>query len=447
MRICIIGAGVSGLSTAFYLKSLNKHVNIDIFEKESSIGGKIKTSSRHGYSIEEGASSFLSNASNTLDLVRLLVATSTLLDSKQVSESKYIYDGPGIHKIPLTVSELFSSSLLGILSKIRVSLEIFIPSKKNQQEESVQSFGYRRFGKEFTNKVLDTIISGIFASTAEKLSFNGTFPNIVKIENNFGSLIKNIIKQKQNAQDILGKLISFKYGMSTLIDALAEQTDANIYRNIEIETIQKIDKTWRIETSNKEKHNYDIVILCTPSYVTSRIIKNTDRQLSDLLKKIEYTPVSIVSLGYETLPTGTLDGYGVLCSRKSDSNVLGIIWDSSIFDGRTEDGGHLLRVIIGGQRNPFLAIKEEIELENIAIGAVMQIMKLDIKPSFIQVSRWHKGTPHYSVGHLDLVKMIMVSTKKHKGLYLNSSAYQGVSINDCIGNSKLCAERILRENT
>ena len=308
MRICVLGAGISGLSTAFYLRSLSSNCHIDIFEKESSVGGKIKTCNRHGYKLEEGASSFLCNFDNDTDIFRMLEVEDQLLDKNIAAKSIFIYDGVNISKIPFTLSELFSSPLLGIFSKIRVALEILIPLKKTQHEESVQHFGYRRFGRDFTNKIIDAISSGLFASTAEKLCMNTTFPHIAKIESSFGSIIRNTYKHKQKTKLALK---TFRNGMSSLIDALMKKVSSNIYVDTEICTINKIVNGWEIETCNGEKHRYDIVLLCTTSYVASRLLKNTDSDLAAILKKIEYSPISIVSLGYKNLPINIDDGYGI----------------------------------------------------------------------------------------------------------------------------------------
>lgn len=53
MKICIIGAGISGLTCAWYLKKNNVN-NITILESSGFIGGKLKTEIIDGYQLDEG---------------------------------------------------------------------------------------------------------------------------------------------------------------------------------------------------------------------------------------------------------------------------------------------------------------------------------------------------------------------------------------------------------
>jgi protoporphyrinogen/coproporphyrinogen III oxidase len=443
MKIAIVGAGISGLTTAYYLKKYLPECNIDIFDKEARCGGKIQTITAHGFCIELGSNGFLSNGEEVFDLVKELGCEDMLLQSEDSARKRFIFDGNMVHKIPESVKEFISSSLLSIFSKFRVLLEFFVPRKKNNDEESLQSFGYRRVGKEFTNKLLDPMSAGVFASSADKLSIDAAFPLVVKLEKDYGSLLRGMIKKKKKNADSGGILMSFKNGMSSFVDILSQKCGANINLSTEIVQIQRDAMGWSLHTQDTTFSEYEKVIIASPSYIASRLLKNIDEELCEDLKLIEYSPIAIVALGYDDLEN-PLDGFGLLTMKSSYSQALGILWDSSIFKGRAEASKKLIRVMIGGQRNPTLAVKEENELIEIAIGAVMQIMHNNNKPLLTNVARWYKGIPNYAVGHLTLVEKIFAHLTKHKGLYLNSNAYRGISFNDCVKNSKELAKAIVR---
>jgi len=62
--ICIIGAGMSGLTTAYYL-SKNPNFSIKVFEKNSNIGGRCVSDSYFNLIYDYGANFFnYSDASN-----------------------------------------------------------------------------------------------------------------------------------------------------------------------------------------------------------------------------------------------------------------------------------------------------------------------------------------------------------------------------------------------
>jgi len=441
VKIAVVGAGISGLATAYYLKKFMPDCQIDIFDKEARCGGKIQTIRAHGFCIELGSNGFLSNREEVFDLVKELGCEDILLKSEDNARKRFLFDGNKIHKIPESPKEFITTSLLGIFSKLRVLLEIFIPRKKSSNEESLQAFGYRRVGKEFTDKFLDPMSAGIFASSADKLSVNAAFPLVVKLEKEYGSLFLGMIKKKKSSAGPGGVLMSFKNGMSSFIDVLSSKCGANIHLSTEITNVQKNGSKWLLSAENAAYEGYDKIVLSCPSYIASRLLKSTDEQLSEDLKQIEYSPIAVVALGYDDLEN-PLDGFGLLTMKSSNAQALGILWDSSIFQDRAEGSKKLLRVMIGGQRNPTFAVKEEGELVNIATGAVMQIMHDNNKPLLTNIVRWYKGIPNYAVGHLALVEKIFAHLSRHNGLYLNSNAYRGVSFNDCVKNSVEVAKTI-----
>ena len=163
-----------------------------------------------------------------------------------------------------------------------------------------------------------------------------------------------------------------------------------------------------------------------------------------MLKSIEYSPMSVVGLGYNEFPH-ELEGFGLLTTTSSNKDILEVLWDSSIFHDRAPKGKKSLRVMIGGQRSPQLALRSDEELLKIAINGIKETMGVEVTPDVSYVKKYVKGIPNYRVGHLDSMDQLFTKLKEHKGLYFNSSAYYGIGLNDCIGNSKKVAEQVLEE--
>ncbi|MFP4486966.1 MAG: FAD-dependent oxidoreductase, partial [Campylobacterales bacterium] len=118
------------------------------------------------------------------------------------------------------------------------------------------------------------------------------------------------------------------------------------------------------------------------------------------------------------------------------------LWDSSVFENRSEKGKKLLRVMIGGQRDSQLVQRSDEELINLAKEGILQTMGVRADESVRFVKKWSCAIPNYGLSHIPLRDRIAKETKAYEGLYLNSNAYYGVAFNDCISNSKVCAERI-----
>ena len=442
MKIAIVGGGISGLSTAFYIKKERPDVKITLFEKESALGGKMMTKETEGFLFEEGSNGFLSNKPDTLELVKQSGSEELLMRSSDNARVRFIYKD-ALHQLPESPAAFLKTPLLSTLGKLRVAGEIFIPAKKDDSDETLQSFGYRRVGKEMTDAFLDPMVAGIFASSPDKISVNAAFPAVVKLEKEYGGLFKGMMKKKKKDAGPGGVLMSFKGGVSSFIDSLANSLNIEINKTSAIEELEKTQSGYALHVEGK-KREFDTVILSTPAYESAKIVRQIDEELSEMLDDIEYSPISVVGLGYNEL-SHSLKGFGLLCTSSAKKDVLGVLWDSSIFSDRAEKNKKSLRVMIGGQRSPDLALKSEEELKNLAIKGVKETMGIDELPNVSYVKQWKRGIPNYRVGHLRRMDRLFDRLKEHKGLYLSSNAYFGVGLNDCVANSKKVAQQVIKQ--
>jgi oxygen-dependent protoporphyrinogen oxidase len=294
-----------------------------------------------------------------------------------------------------------------------------------------------------TDTFLDAMVAGIFASSPDKISVKSAFPAVVKLEKEYGGLFKGMLAKKKKEAGPGGVLMSFKGGVSSFINKLANTSNIDIKTSSSVEKLDKTEDGFILHVDGKEE-SFDKVILSAPAYNSAQIVKDLDASLSDMLASIEYSPISVVGLGYNEL-SHDLKGFGLLTTTSAKKEILGVLWDSSIFNDRAPKGKKSLRVMIGGQRNPELALKSEEELLEIAIRGVKETMGLDVVPDASYVKRYEKGIPNYRVGHLDRMEKLFEKIKEYNGLYLSSNAYYGVGLNDCVRNSKEMAQTILKE--
>ncbi|PID47418.1 MAG: protoporphyrinogen oxidase [Proteobacteria bacterium] len=440
MKIAIIGGGISGLTTAFYIKWQNPSLHVDVYEEGSFLGGKMRTEEVDGFYFENGTNGFLSNKPDTLDLVKDCKAQHLLLKSNDLARIRFIYKDT-LHQLPESPKAFLKTKLLSFKGKVRVLLEPFVRAKKDDSDETLQDFGYRRVGREMTDVFLDAMVAGIYGSTPSKISVNAAFPLVVNLEREYGGLFTGMIKKRKKSAGPGGILMSFKKGVSSFIDHLASNCGANIFLSSPVENIQKDGLKYTLTCKN-EKKVYDKVILSTPSFVSAKLVSSFDEKLAKKLDAIAYTPISVVGFGFDELDHD-LKGFGLLTTSSAKLGILGILWDSSIFEDRAKQGKKSLRIMIGGQRNKDLALKSDDELIQIAKQGIKDTMNINANPSAVFVKRYEKGIPSYELGHQKRVKEIFEELKKHEGLHLNSNAYNGVALNDCVKNSRQCAFEVL----
>jgi len=409
MKLAIVGGGISGLSLAYYLQN---DFEVTVFEKEKW-GGKAYTAKVGEYLMEEGVNGFLSNSPKTMELCEEIGIKPIKADDN--SKIRYIYDNKLI-KIPLKPLDFITSDILSWKGKLDVAMEFF-RKPVCDREETVAEFATRRLGAEFKRRMMTPMLAGIYASTPEITSMNAAFPKLKKIECEYGSLFKGMIKLKRGGQPT-GELHSFEYGMSEMIEKLKEKTKAEF---IEKE-IKDID----------ELKDYDKVVIATPAYDAAQILKKYET-LSSLLNKIPYNPVAIVGFDYDSISPVC---FGILTL---ENKTLGILMDKYIFPNRNG-----IRVMVGGARYPDIKDMSEDEIIEIAEKDVYEVIK-NANPKIKWIKMHKKAIPNYSLGHQDLVKKIMDEAKK-VNVYLTGNAYYGVSFNDCIKNSCELAEKIRGKN-
>ena len=192
MRIAIIGAGISGLSTAFYLQRARPDWELVIFDANPEPGGTMCTVERDGFRFEAGGNGFLTNKPDSLQLVQDAGAEQLLMPSSELAAKRYI-DTDRLHRLPESPPAFIASRLLTLPQKLRVAAEVFVTPKTDASDETLQSFGYRRVGKAFTDIFLDAMTAGIYATTPERVSVNAAFPLVVSLEQEHGGLFLSLI--------------------------------------------------------------------------------------------------------------------------------------------------------------------------------------------------------------------------------------------------------------
>ncbi len=443
MKIAIIGGGISGLTTAFYIQQAQPDWELHIIEKADHLGGTMHTRDIDGYHFEVGSNGFLSSKPDTLDLVKDAGAQHMLMRSSDEARIRFIYHSNGLHGLPETPPAFFKSKLLTWPGKLRVASEPFRRAKTDDEDETLQSFGYRRVGKEMTDIFLDAMSAGVFGNKPDTLSVQAAFPAVVALERDYGGLFMGMIKKRKKNAGPGGVLMSFKGGVGRFVEHLQRTLDATFHLGTGVESLSKTEQGYQLSL-NGQNETFDKVVIATPAYAASKIISGLDASIARKLANIDYTPVSVVGFGWDNLPH-PLHGFGLLTTSASKQEVLGVLWDSSVFDDRAPDGKKSVRLIIGGQRQPELALQSEEDLIATARRGLESTMGITTPPDTTFVQRWDQGIPNYQVGHLDRVDNIFDDMKQHTGLYLSSNAYYGIGVNDCVKNSRECAEKVSNE--
>jgi oxygen-dependent protoporphyrinogen oxidase len=444
LRIAIIGAGISGLATAFYLQRHRPDAELIVFDAAARPGGALETVDIDGFRFEAAANGFLSNKPEFLELVDDSGARDILMPSSDLARKRYIYTD-GLHRLPESPGAFLGTPLLSSAQKLRVLGELLVPARRDANDESLREFGDRRLGRGFTNVFLDAMCAGIYGTTPEKVSVRAAFPLVAALEREHGGLFRGMLAKRRSSAGPGGRLMSFRRGVGAFTEHLAGRIDAEWRLGEPVVAIMRSGDAYRVVTEQRDTE-IDRIVLAAPSHAAAGMLRSLDPELATMVGEIAYSPIAVVGFGYRG-DVHPLDGFGLLTTSASQVPVLGILWDSSIFPDRAPAGARSVRVMIGGQRRPDLVHQDRAGLIATAREGLAMTMGLEREPDVVFVKRWDRGIPSYAPGHLERVDAIMQRAGRWPGLYLNGNAYRGVAMTDCARNSQRVARELVAAGT
>ena len=462
-RIVIIGAGLSGMATAHYLvKSLSdagKEAEILLLEADAVPGGKMRTIRQDGFSMEWGPNGFLTNKPHGMELVKDLGLGGRLARSSDLARKRFILSGGKLHRLPETPPAFFTSQLLSLPGRLRILWEPFASGPPADVDESLGEFARRRLGPEALEKLIDPMVTGIFAGDPDKMSLRSCFPDDLRPGAEVRRAGPRDARRAEGAGET-GREGGDVRGAGRRADVVRPRGAGDDGRprrtalgGVAPERGRGPDRAARGEAyvlsmsadGKREEMAANVVVIAAPAYAAAGMVSPLDEGLSELLAGIPYSPVTVAALGYRKATMGNpLDGFGFLIPRGEKRKILGALWDSSVFPNRAPEGKALLRVMVGGVRAPALAALPEADLLAVARKELQEIMGISAEPVLAKTFFHDRGIPQYLVGHGKRLERIDGRLAGLPGLHLNSNAYRGIALNDCVRESRATAERIAK---
>ena len=448
-RVIVIGAGVSGLTTAYWLKKSG--FDVTVLEQENRTGGSIRTESTDGFLIDLGPNSTLETSKVLTDLIDDIDLNNEKIYASETSANRFIVKNGELQSVPTSMTGFLKTSLFSPAAKMRLIKEPFI-KPTHADDISLAEFVRYRLGKEFLDYAINPFVAGVYAGDPEQLSTPAAFPKLFALEQKYGSLIKGAIlgarerkKRGEVAKD-RAKLFSFRQGMQTLTDRLTNLLNKQIKLGTTISRIIKTELGFELEVTangNSEKLIADKVVLSIPAGPTAKMIQNLSPASALLLKQIDYPPVAVVFTGFKLQNIGrNPDGFGFLVPEVENRKILGSIWSSTIFPGRAPEGHVAFTTFVGGTRQPALALSDEESLLKIVLDDLKPLMKLNGKPVFTRVKQWEKAIPQYAMGYQKIQKLFDSLQSEFPGMYFSGNLQRGISVGDSVLSSHHTLQQI-----
>jgi oxygen-dependent protoporphyrinogen oxidase len=516
-RVVIIGGGITGLAAAYrVLKdarsgrggSSGRAPVVTLIEGSDRLGGNIRTERVDGLIIDGGPDAFVIAKPHATALCKELGLGDRLVGTVARNRKVYVLYEGRLHPLPegmfLTVpTDLVSTARTKLLSwqgKARAALDLTMPKEIPPGDESIGQFVRRRLGREVAERIADPLLGGIYAGDLDALSIRATFPQLVALEEQHGSLIRGVLAQRAAkaaaamtpggraegglAGGPLAGLFkkreappsafhSLAGGMGELVDTLAARIDelgAEIRMRTQVEAIlqpglqpgpqpgpgsaprglssegaaPRFTVRVLLPTGVHESIPADDVLLAAPAYRAAEALRELDPELSSLLREVPYESTATVILAFpRSAVPHALDASGLIIPKLERRRILAVTFVSSKWEGRAPSGTALLRVFVGGHRDPRAIDQDDAGLIDLARSELRDILGVKGDPTLTRVYRYPRGSAQPILGHLARVAKVRARAALYPGLYLAGGAFDGVGIPDCVRQATEVAGRIL----
>jgi oxygen-dependent protoporphyrinogen oxidase len=464
-QVAIIGGGIAGLATAYYLHECGRGAIVcTLIESAPNFGGKITSAREKGFVVEGGPDSFLTTKPAAIELCRALGLSDQLIGTNDAGRRVFVWSRGQLRPmpdgvmliIPTKVMPFVTASLISPLGKLRMGMDVFIPPRANDGDESLSHFVRRRLGPEALDKIAEPMIAGIYVADAENLSLKSTFPRFLEMEKKYGGLLRGVIAQKRavpsngngkssNVKPAPSMFMTLRGGLQQMTEAIvARLNHDSLVANRRAVSVTRDGAGYIIALDEGARLRADHVVFATPAYATAELVQNINPTLADALRAIRYVSTATVSLGFKRNELAhPLDGFGFVVPRSEHRQIIACTWSSTKFNARAPAGHALVRAFIGGAHAEHLVEQDDDALAAMAREELRAMMGVTATPVLTKVYRWNKANPQYAVGHQARVAEIDRLAQR-AGVSLAGGAYHGVGIPDCIQDGARVAEQILQ---
>ncbi|MCM3114352.1 protoporphyrinogen oxidase [Neobacillus sp. MER 74] len=460
-KIIIIGGGIAGLTSAFYLQKAiqeeNLPIELKLIEASHRLGGKMQTVIRDGFTIERGPDSFLarklsiSRLAKEVGMEEQLVHNSTGKSYVLVNEKLHSMPGGSIMGIPTEVGPFLTTDLFSIPGKLRAAADFILPKSESGKDQSLGEFFRRRLGDEVVENLIEPLLSGIYAGDIDQLSLMSTFPQFYEVEQKYRSLIIGMKKSTPSQpktpvskEKAKGAFLTFKTGLQSFAEAIEAKIDPKtILKGHRVDKITKHGNKYDVYLNNGETLVADSIIAATPHKITQSMF--ADYHFFDPFKTVPSTSVATVALAFpEEAVKNDINGTGFVVSRNNDYSITACTWTHKKWAHSAPKGKVLLRCYVGRAGEETIVDLSDDRIIKIVLDDLKKIMDITTNPDFSIISRWKNSMPQYTVGHKQRVTDIIKHMNAElPGVFLAGASYGGVGLPDCIDQGEAAVKNVL----
>lgn len=426
--VVIAGAGIAGLTIAYELQQ--QGIPYVVMEAGHVSGGMMRSLYVDGYELDAGPNTIAATPA-TIAYFRALGLEEDLMEASAVSKNRFLVRDNKLHAVSPHPLKIIKSKYISGGAKWRLFTEQFRSKALKISDVSVAAFVKRRFGQEIADYLFDPVLAGIYAGDPDKLSVQEVLPMLPKWEQEYGSVTKGLMKNKE----MMGgrKIVAFKTGNVRLTERLTSALNTPVRFNCAITGIARGADDYIVqytENGQTAMFNASRIILTTPAHITAQLIGTLDEKTAGMLKNIHYPHMGALHLGFgEEALSKAPEGFGFLVPHVENKHFLGAICNTAIFPSRSPKGKVLYTVFMGGARQEHYFHELDIEQwQQLVVQELMGILGLQTPPEMQHFSEWEKAIPQFNVGYGAIRGQIAAFEQRFPGIRLGGNYVSGVAV-------------------
>jgi oxygen-dependent protoporphyrinogen oxidase len=456
-RVAVVGGGVAGLAAAHrLLERGGGAVDLVLLEASGRLGGAVGTERERGFTLERGADAMLTAEKPWAAELCARVGV-PLVGTREGERRTFVVHEGRLEPLPegflllapTSLGPLVRSRLFSWPAKLRMALDLVLPRRPGDGDESLASFVRRRLGAEALERVAQPLAGGIYSGDPEKLSLAATMPRFLDMERRHRSVILGLraaARQAGTTRAAGARYALFAApagGMGALVDALARRLPEGAVRlRSPVTALARDGGGWRLGAGG-EPLAADAVIVAAPAHAAAPLLGRLDAALGDALAAIEHASTAIITLAYRSAELPPLSGFGFVVPAASGSPLVACTYSSRKFPDRAPEGHDVVRAFVGGMLRPHALDQGDDALVAGVRAALRSLVGITAEPLFVRVWRHPRAMPQYAVGHLDRVAAMEGRAAALGGIVLAGAAYRGVGVPDCVRSGEAAADAVL----
>ncbi|HYX44208.1 MAG TPA: protoporphyrinogen oxidase, partial [Acidimicrobiales bacterium] len=286
-RVAVVGGGITGLATAWYLRSgaagpIRPHVTV--LEASGRAGGKIRTEELAGVPVEAGPDTFLARVPWAADLARELGLGDDLVPPA-TAEAFVWHDGRlkrlprgTVLGVPFTARALVSTPLLSPRGRARAALDLVLPGHPMAPgaDPSVADVVGTRMGREVLDRLVEPLVGGIHAGRADALSLRSAARPLASAAERHRSLLLGVRAQRAN-EGSGPVFLTVAGGMERLVEPLAASPEGGDLRlATTVRALTPENGRWRVVCAPGPDVVTDAVVLTVPAFAAAPLLAGLD---------------------------------------------------------------------------------------------------------------------------------------------------------------------------